>query len=51
LKLIFEGNAFVAIVPMLAAVPVMPAILETFKYEPIGIFAQEFGGNLLVAVF
>ena len=40
LQLIFECDAVVATATMLAAVPVLPAILETFEYETIGIFAQ-----------
>jgi hypothetical protein len=40
LKLMFEGDAFVAVVPMLAATEVLPAILDTFEYETIRILPQ-----------
>ena len=51
LKLISKGNAVLTATTMLSTLPVLPAILITFKYKPVGIFTQQFRWNFLVAVF
>ena len=51
LQLIFECDAAVAIVTVLAAVPVLPAILKAFEYKTIRIFTHQLRRNFLVAAF
>ena len=45
-----ERDAALAISPMLAAAPVFPAILKTFKNRFAGIGTEQFGRNPLAVV-
>ena len=51
LQLIFKRNTAVAFQPMITAVPVLPAVLITFKNGPAAISFQQFRWNFLTAGF